>query len=95
MPTTVRVLSNIGFPVLYQLLFSYLLFLGRGGFPASGIVFRVVLGSALVGVPLSMVCHTLFLGKSPHGPAKVLGRRLLITFILPAWQAVMIVMLFD
>lgn len=82
----IRLLSNVGFPALYQFLFSYLLLLGNAGGMRSGILANVVIVTALVGIPLTVIYNFAWLPQRCSNALLLIVRPVLAAMVLPLCQ---------
>jgi hypothetical protein len=88
-----RVLSNVGFPALYQGLFSYLLLLGHASGSWSVLIASVIIGSAFVGIPLTMAYNLSSLSRQCPNTLLLIGRPVLVAMVLPFCQLVLLAVL--
>ena len=88
-----RVLSNVGFHALYQGLFSYLLLLGYASGQWSVLIASLIIGSAFIGIPLTMAYNLSALTRQCPSTLLLIGRPVLVAMVLPFCQLVLLVTL--
>lgn len=85
-----RLLSNVGFPALYQGLFSYLLLLGNAGGTLSGLSTGLILGTSVIGIPLTMAFNLSSLEKRCASTLLLISRPVLAAMVLPLGQLLLL-----
>lgn len=88
-----RVLSNVGFPALYQGLFSYLLLLGHANGAWSVLIAGLIIGTAFIGIPLTMAYNLSSLSRQCPSTLLLIGRPVLVAMVLPLCQLVLLAVL--
>lgn len=82
----VRLLANVGFPALYQFLFSYLLLLGNLDLVHSTRAVNIVIGTAIIGIPLIVAYNLTRLPLRCSNALLLIARPLLAAMALPFCQ---------
>lgn len=81
-----RLASNVGFPALYQAMFSYLLIIGHPRDGLSGLTVALILAAAWIGIPLTMAFNLAALSRRCAGTLSLIARPVLVTMVVPVCQ---------